>query len=228
MAKASRTYVTLVTDPMVLVYPKFKTPDVYVDPITKKAGAPAYKSDAKDLPGGTAIAKAQAFVLKELIKLFPDMDPVTRRRTLPNGDTKTVYWPFKKDKDGVETLTAKTGRTFQKDSLPTDALPHHVKGELMRVPMFDARNAKMPVSTSPGGGTIARLGLTLNNMPNDGGINFYINDMQVLKLEESSFGKSSFAPDDSYAGSADDEGNDEPQNSFGSEAAPDEADATKF
>lgn len=225
MAKATRTFITYVTDPMVLVYPKFETPDVYVDPITKKAGAPAYKSDAKDIPNGAAIAKAQAFVLKELVKMFPDMDPTTRRRTLPNGDTKTVYWPFKKDKDGNETLTAKTGRTYQKDSLDSDPQPHHKKGELMRVPMFDAANAKMPVTTYPGGGTIARLDLTLNAMPNDGGINFYINALQVLKLEESSFGKSNFAPDTEYA----EEGDDEPQNSFGSTAAaPDEADATKF
>ena len=95
----------------------------------------------------------------------------------------------------------------------------------MRVPMFDAGNQKMPASTYPGGGTIARLGLTLNAMPNDGGINYYINDLQVLKLEESTYGKSSFAPDDEYASDE----TEEAVSSFGgSSAAPDEADATKF
>ncbi len=226
MSKTARTFVTYVTGPMVLVYPKFETPDVYVDPKTKKAGAPCYKTDAKDLPGGSEIDKAQAFMLKELAKLFPDMDPATRKRTLPNGDTKTVYWPFK-EKDGVRTLTAKTGRTYQKDSLPGDPLPWHVKGELMRVPMFDTSNTKMPTSTYPGGGTVARLGFTLNAMPNDGGINYYINDMQILKLEKSSYGKSSFAPDSEYAADGDDEQSN--GSGFGADtASADEADATKF
>jgi hypothetical protein len=229
MAKATRKFITYITDPMVLVYPKFETPDVYVDPKTKKAGAPKYKTDAKDLPENSrAIEKAKAFVLKELIKLFPDMDPETRKRTLKNGDTKTVYWPFKTDKDGVETLTSSTGRTYQKDSNENDPLPHHRKGELMRVPMFDAKNQKMPLGVYPGGGTIARQDLTLNEMPNDAGINVYINALQILKLEESSFGKSNFEPTEGYAyGGEDDDADAEPESSFGTATA-DEADATKF
>lgn len=212
MAKTQRTYVTFITDPMVLVYPKFETPDVYVDPKTKKAGAPAYKTDARNIEGTNAIEKAQAFVTAELVKLFPDMDPTTRRRTLPNGDTKTVHWPFKTDKDGVTTLTAKTGRTNK-------------AGELMRVPLFGANNKKLPETIFPGGGTVGRLDLTLNAMPNDGGINFYINAVQVLKLEESSFGKSNFAPTEGYAYEPEEPA--EPESNFGGTTA-DEADATKF
>lgn len=210
MSKTARTFITYVTDPLVLVYPKFETPDVY----TPKGGAPgkpAYKTDAKAPEGSQAIEKAQAFVLKELLKLFPDMDPKTRRRVLKNGDTKTVYWPFKVDKDGVTTLTAKSGRTTK-------------DGALMRVPMFDARNQKMPEGVYPGGGTVARLDLTLNAMPNDGGINFYINAVQVLKLEESSFGKNNFEPTEGYAYDGPSIAP-EPQNNF---ADADEADATKF
>lgn len=181
MAKTQRTYVTYITKPMVLVYPKFETPDVYVDPKTKKAGAPSYKTDAKAIEGKEdAMLEAQAFVLAELMKLFPDMDPKTRRRTLPNGDTKTVHWPFKTHKEtGEVTLTAKTGRTDKNKNL-------------LRVPLFGANNKKLPDSIFPGGGTIGRLDLTLNAMPNDGGINFYINAVQVLKLVENSFGKSNF------------------------------------
>lgn len=228
MSKTARTFVTFITDPMVLVYPKFETPDVYTDPKTKKAGEPAYKTDAKNLPDNSnAIEKAQAFVLKELIKLFPDMDPVTRKRTLPNGDTKTVYWPFKTDKDGVVTLTAKTGRKFTKDSAP-GVTPAHKAGELMRVPMFGANNKKIPEGIYPGGGTISRLDLTLNAMPNDGGINYYINALQVLKLVESSFGKSNFEPTDGYVYEAGEDA-DAQQSSFGSDdTTADEADATKF
>jgi hypothetical protein len=214
MSKTQRTYVTFITDPMILVYPKFETPDVYVDPKTKKAGAPSYKTDAKDFTDGS-IAKAQAFVTAELVKLFPDMDPTTRRRTLPNGDTKTVHWPFKTDKDGNVTLTAKTGRTNK-------------AGELMRVPLFGANNKKLPDTIYPGGGTVARLDLTLNAMPNDGGINFYINAVQVLKLEESSFGKSNFAPTDGYVYEAEEEPKERTSFDAGTAGAADEADATKF
>jgi hypothetical protein len=146
-----------------------------------------------------------------LVKLFPNLDPQTRRVTLPNGDTKTIFWPFKTDKDGNVTLTAKTGRKNK-------------QGELMRVPMFDARNQKMPEGVYPGGGTVARLDLTLNAMPNDGGLNFYINAVQILKLEENSFGKNNFEPTEGYAYDGPSIAA-EPQNNF---ADADESDATKF
>lgn len=211
MSKTARTYITKITAPMVLVYAKLETPDVYVDPKTKVAGKPAYKTDAKDLPEGpSAIAELQAFVLAELVKLFPDMDPKTRRRTLPNGDTKTVHWPFKTDKDGVTTLTAKTARTNK-------------AGVLMRVPLFGANNKQLPDNVYPSGGSIARLDLTLNAMPNDGGINFYINAIQVLKLVESSFGKSNFEPTEGYVYEPTEEA-EEPTGGFST----DEEDATKF
>jgi ribosomal protein L28 len=211
LSKTARTYITHITDPMILVYPKFETPDVYVK--DGVAGKPAYKTDAKAVDEAGMI-KAQAFVLAELVKLFPDMDPKTRRRTLANGDTKTVFWPFKTHKDtGEVTLTAKTARTNK-------------KGELMRVPMFGANNKQLPDSIYPGGGTVARLDLTLNAMPNDGGINFYINAVQVLKLEESSFGKSNFEPTDGYVYEAPEEP-EEPKSNFGASTA-DEADAAKF
>jgi hypothetical protein len=209
MAKTARTYITTISAPMVLMYAKFETPDIYTDPKTGVAGKPCYKTDAKDLPEGpSAIATLKAFVLAELVKLFPDMDPVTRRRTLPNGDTKTVHWPFKTDKEGVETLTAKTARTNK-------------AGVLMRVPLFGANNKQLPDTVYPGGGTTARLDLTLNAMPNDGGINFYINAVQVLKLQESSFGKSNFEPTEGYVYEPEAE---EPAGNFST----DEADATKF
>jgi hypothetical protein len=215
MAKTQRTYIQFITEPVSLVYPKFETPDVYVDPKTKVAGKPCYKTDAGDVDGGTAIAKAQAFVLAELVKLFPDMDPKTRRRTLANGDTKTIHWPFKTDKDGNDTLTAKTARVSKRT------------GELMRVMMFDAKNQALPEGVYPGGGTVARLKLTLNAMPNDGGINFYLDQLQVLKLEESSFGKSAFEPTEGYAYDGGAGVAKEPEEDASSFST-DEADATKF
>lgn len=230
MSKTARTYITKITAPMVLMYAKFETPDVYTDPKTKVAGKPCYKTDAKDLPEGpSAITELKAFVLAELVKLFPDMDPKTRRRTLANGDTKTVHWPFKTDKDGVETLTAKTARTHSKRAAEQEAAraadagekPRFTEKTLMRVPMFGADNKALPESVYPSGGSIARLDLTLNAMPNDGGINFYINAVQVLKLVESSFGKSNFEPTEGYVYEP------EPETDTGN-FSNDEADATKF
>jgi hypothetical protein len=209
MSKTARTYITTITKPMVLMYAKFETPDIYHEG-QSDAGKPCYKTDAKDLPEGPgAIAELKAFVLAELVKLFPDMDPTTRRRVLKNGDTKTVHWPFKTDKDGVETLTAKTARTNK-------------AGVLMRVPMFGANNKQLPEGIYPSGGTVARLDLTLNAMPNDGGINFYINAVQVLKLVENSFGKSNFEPTEGYV--YEPEESSEPEGGFSN----DESDATKF
>jgi hypothetical protein len=212
MSKTARTYIKHVTKfPMILVYPKFATPDVYMKNGVA-AGKPAYKTDAKDDPANPgAIAAAQAVVLAELVKLFPDMDPKTRRITLKNGDTRTVYWPFKTDKDGVTTLTAKSGRISKET------------GELQRVLLVGADNAKLPDGVYPGGGTVAKLSLTLNEMPNAGGINFYINAVQVLKLEESSFGTSDFEPTEGYVYAP--EATTAPADDF---AGADEADATKF
>lgn len=236
MAKTQRQYIQFITEPMILVYPKFETPDVYVDPKTKVAGKPCYKTDAKNHPDfPNAIAKAQAFVLAELMKLFPDMDPKTRRRTLPNGDTKTVHWPFKKDDEGNETLTAKTARTYSEKAGDAEARraelrgekPRFIAGELMRVSMFDAKNQALPEGVFPGGGTVARQKLTLNAMPNDGGINYYIDQLQVLKLEESSFGKSAFEPTEGYAYDGGAQASEEPQEEEQSFST-DEADATKF
>jgi hypothetical protein len=93
--------------------------------------------------------------------------------------------------------------------------------------MFDAKNQKLPEGVYPGGGTVARLKLTLNAMPNDGGINFYIEQLQVLKLEENSFGKSGFEPTEGYAYSGEAEEPAEETSSFEASTA-DEADATKF
>ena len=209
MSKTARTRVKHVTGPVVLVYPKFDVPDVYTGP-NGVPGKPSYKTNAKDVDGGTAIAAAQAVVLAELKKLFPKMDPKTRRITMPNGDTRTVYWPFK-EKDGVVTLTAKSG-IISKET-----------GELQRVPMFGADLVKLPEGVYPGGGSVARLSLTINEMRNQGGISFYLNTVQVLKLEENSFGKSDFEPTAGYVYAP--EATTAPTNDF---VDADETDAQKF
>lgn len=212
----AKKFITFISAPLILIYPKFETPDVYVDPVTKVAGKPCYKTDGSEATPGT-MAKMQAYVLSEMIKLFPNMNPETRKITLPNGDIKTLFWPFKVNKDGDTVLSAKTARVSKRT------------GELMRVPMFDAANQKMPEGIYPGGGTVAKIDLTINEMPNKAGVNFYINALQILKLEESSFGKSSFEPTEGYAYGGEDEGHDDEQSSFGAGAAQsNEADALKF
>lgn len=215
----AKQFITFISAPLTLIYPKFETPDIFVDPITKKAGAPCYKTDGSAV-NPADMEKMKAYVLSVMVKLFPNMDPETRKVTAPNGDTKTLYWPFKVDKDGNTTLTAKTGRKSKRT------------GELLRVPMWDAANQKMPDDVFPGGGTIGKLDLTINEMPNKAGVNFYINALQVLKLEESSFGKSGFEPTEGYAyGGGEEEDVAQSNSNFGGAAATgasNEADALKF
>jgi hypothetical protein len=212
----AKKYVTFITAPLTLVYPKFETPDIYVDPTTKVPGKPCYKTEGAEVTPGS-MAKMQDYVRSEMVKLFPEMNPETRKVTLPNGDIKTLHWPFKVDKEGTTVLSAKTARISKRT------------GELLRPAMFDAANNPLPAGVYPGGGTIARLKLTINEMPNKSGVNFYIDQLQVIKLEENSFGKSAFEPTEGYAYDGGDESNEEQQSDFGSGASQaDEADALKF
>ena len=83
--------------------------------------------------------------------------------------------PFKTDKKGNETLFAFTG----KDHKPL---------------IVDSRNKKLPDSVVVGGGSTIRLDITINPFDGfGGGVNFYINAVQVLNLvEKGAFGEARF------------------------------------
>jgi hypothetical protein len=77
--------------------------------------------------------------------------------------------------------------------------------KLGKCPAFDAKNHKLPDDASIGGGSELKVNVTVNDY--DDGINLYLNAIQVIKLEEDTYGKSPFEEtsgyehDDSDAGS---------------------------
>jgi hypothetical protein len=90
--------------------------------------------------------------------------------------------PWKKDKkDGSVTLVATSGEKY-------------------RPPVFDAKNREVPASVVIGGGSKIRLDVTVNAYEGfGGGINLYINAVQLLELKQSDFGKSRFGETEGYA-----------------------------
>lgn len=117
---------------------------------------------------------------------------------------KSPKLPFKEDKKtGEMHLTASSGVKY-------------------RPPVFDAKNKKIPADVVIGGGTKARIDLTINEFEisaENSGINLYINGVQVIELVEGGHGKSNFDEADgfTYDGPAESEG-------FGGGAADDSAD----
>lgn len=106
--------------------------------------------------------------------------------------------PWKKDKkDGSLSLVATSGAKY-------------------RPPVFDAKNRKVDPGVVIGGGSKIRLDVSVN--PYDGfggGINLYINAVQLLELKQSDFGKSRFEETEGFAGGSDEKDDDEETGSFG-------------
>jgi hypothetical protein len=97
--------------------------------------------------------------------------------------------PWKKSKkDGEITLVATSGEKYP----PL---------------LVDAKNRKLPKDVVIGGGSKIRVSVTVNAYEGfGGGVNLYLNAVQVIDLKESAFGKSPFEESEGYAapeGSAD-------------------------
>lgn len=83
---------------------------------------------------------------------------------------------------------------FKEDKKTKDLLISASSGVKYRPPVFDAKNQKIPADVVIGGGTKARLDLTVNFFEisdENSGINLYINGVQVIDLQEGGF-KSNF------------------------------------
>lgn len=96
---------------------------------------------------------------------------------------------------------------FKTDKKTGDLLITASSGVKYRPPVFDAKNNKIPADVVIGGGSTAKLDLTVNFFEisdENSGINLYINAVQVLDLQEGGFGKSNFeeAEGFSYKGAA--------------------------
>lgn len=132
--------------------------------------------------------KTEAKVRAKLDELTADMD------TGKNDNS-----PWKEDKkegkgQDTHTLFAFSGADLEnpkKDYKP---------------PVFDAKNRKLPARVVVGGGTKGRIEVTLNPFDGfGGGINLYINAVQVVDLVEKTFGKSNFDEvEDGYDGEGED------------------------
>lgn len=161
--------ITFKTPVLTLVWPKLNVPDVYT-PKRGKPGAPKYKTD---FDAGEHLSRIQKFIKESAKKLMPEADF--------DADFK---WPWKTSKD--------------KDGKPGPVLLSATSGEKFRPPVFDAKNNKVPPSVVIGGGTKARLDLTVNAYSDESGVNLYINGVQVHELHESTFGTSSFEEADGF------------------------------
>lgn len=130
-------------------------------------------------------AKFQPEDLKKLKKWLQDL----AKKHLPDVDDPKL--PLKTDKKTQELLLTATS------------------GVKYRPPVFAADGeTRIPASVEIGGGTKAKLDLTVNFFEissENSGINLYINAVQVLDLQEGGF-KSNFGAEDgfTYKGAADD------------------------
>lgn len=180
MAKTKSPIFT--TGVVTLVYPKLNEPDVYT-PKRGKPAKPKYKTDWSE-PNEEAEQKLQDYLKKMAKKLCPNADV----------DSDDFGLPWKKNKEGETIFRTSTGLT-------TEA------GKLIRPAVFDAKNQSIPVTQSIGGGTKARLNMSIGVYPDEDGITLYLNQVQVLEMVESRYGKSAFdeAEGFSYKGADDNE-----------------------
>jgi hypothetical protein len=108
------------------------------------------------------------------------------KELLPDVDNPKL--PIKKDKkDGSLTLEATSGEKY-------------------RPAIFDAKNNKLPATVIVGGGSKIRLSVTVNAYEGfGGGINLYLNSVQVIELVEGGNGKSEFEETDGFEFDGEDE-----------------------
>jgi hypothetical protein len=72
-------------------------------------------------------------------------------------------------------------------------------GEEFRPALFDAKVQTMPLTVVVGGGSKVKLDVSVNYYEGfGGGINLYLNGVQVLDLKEGGRGKSAFTEDEGF------------------------------
>jgi hypothetical protein len=151
-------------------YPKLDEVDVF-QPLDKK-GKP---SGAEKRRYVTGIIFSDTDLAEVQAKL-----KAKAKELLP--DCENPKLPIKKDK--------KTGQLFLEAT----------SGEKYRPAVFDAKNNKIPGGLAIGGGTKMKLDVSINAYEGfGGGINLYMNAVQVLDLVEKGVGKSNFGEEEGYA-----------------------------
>lgn len=154
--------------------------------------------------------------------MWPKLD-VPDTYTPKDGKAKTRYMTnLKVSDDTLKALKAKftqiavaemerEGKDVDEDWRPK--MPFHknketkeitvvaASGEKYKPAAFDSKNRKLPDALAIGGGSIIALDVTINPYTGfGGGVNLYINCVQVINLEEKSFGgKSRFEETEGYS-----------------------------
>jgi len=95
---------------------------------------------------------------------------------------------------------------WKKDKKNGDITLFAFSGEKFKPPVFDAKNRRLPDSVVVGGGSKVRIGVTVNPFDGfGGGVNLYLNAVQVLDLKQSEAGKSTFEEAEGFAYTGDDD-----------------------
>lgn len=155
------------------VWPKLDVPDSYTAPGAKEPKV-FYKTNIKVSD-------------EDLKRLKAQFTKVARDFLEAEGEDLDDEWrpklPFQKDKETKEvTIIATSGAKY-------------------KPPLFDSRNRRMPDDVAVGGGSVIKVNVTVNPYPmQGGGVNLYINAIQVLDLKEKAGfnGKSPFDEEDGF------------------------------
>ena len=100
---------------------------------------------------------------------------------------------------------------FRKDKKTGEIWLQAASGEQYKPALFGANNARIPAGVAIGGGSKARIDVTVNAYEGfGGGINLYLNAVQVIELRESNFGKSPFDAVEGYSPEEPEEDEDAP------------------
>jgi hypothetical protein len=177
-------------------------------------------------------------VLPAGIAVYPKLNAIdvyqpTDKKGRPNGAEKRRYITYIKyddeDHRAVDAWLKKVAKElgvedgkmpWKKDKKTGDLLLVATSGEKYQPLIVDAKNKKIPNSRVIGGGSKLRPSVTVNAYDGfGGGINLYLNAVQVLDLKESDFGKSPFDEQEGFE--QEDEEGDAPE----FDAAPSDDDA---
>lgn len=188
------------------------------------------------------MAKKISKTLPAGIAVFPKLDKVDIYQQLdkngkPKGEPKRTWQTRVKFSDADHVAVDKWLKQIAKDNdLPATAkLPWHKdkktgeltlqasSGEQYKPGLYGANNARLPANVAIGGGSKIKINVTV--FPYEGlggGIKLYLNAVQVLELQESTFGKSPFEATEGYA--APEQAEETPQEFDPSEAAAEDDD----
>ena len=169
MAKKPR----LILPAGIAVFPKLNEVDVY-QPVNKKGQ-----------PNGAVKRQYITYVRYEP-EVLKDVMAMIKKAAKELGADEDAKLPFKKQK-------------VSKDSEEKELVLKAASGEKFRPGLFDAKNNAIPVSRVIGGGSLIKLDVTPAYYEGfGGGINLYLNAVQVLDLVENTRGQSQFEEADGY------------------------------